>query len=58
MLDTQRIAQRVVGFLMAQALQSEALAGSRFAVEGHADPRGDARYKQELSQKRAQAVVA
>lgn len=41
---------------LAQALQSEALAASRFAVEGHTDAKGSADYNQRLSQRRAEAV--
>jgi len=41
---------------LAQALQSQALANSRFAVEGHTDAKGSAAYNQHLSQQRADAV--
>ncbi|CAN7364068.1 OmpA family protein [Massilia sp. LjRoot122] len=39
-----------------QALASEKLSGARFAIEGHADPRGVAATNQKLSQLRAQSV--
>lgn len=41
---------------LAQALQSSALASSRFAVEGHTDAKGNADYNRKLSQRRAEAV--
>ncbi|HSW03524.1 OmpA family protein [Aquabacterium sp.] len=40
-----------------KALQSDALAGLTFRVEGHADARGDAEINRKLSQQRAEAVV-
>ncbi len=40
-----------------KALQSDALAGLMFRVEGHADARGDAEINRKLSQQRAEAVV-
>jgi outer membrane protein OmpA-like peptidoglycan-associated protein len=40
-----------------KALQSDALAGLTFRVEGHADARGDAEANRKLSQQRAEAVV-
>jgi outer membrane protein OmpA-like peptidoglycan-associated protein len=43
--------------VVARAMQSDALAGLRFRVEGHADPRGDPKNNLELSQARAEAVV-
>jgi OOP family OmpA-OmpF porin len=43
---------------VARALQSDALAGLTFRVEGHADARGDAEANRKLSQQRAEAVVA
>jgi OmpA-OmpF porin, OOP family len=42
---------------LARAVQSDALAGFSFKVEGHADARGDAERNQKLSQLRAEAVV-
>lgn len=41
---------------LGRALQSDALAGFSFRVEGHADPRGDAQSNERLSQQRAEAV--
>lgn len=43
---------------LAQALNSERLKGTRFKVEGHTDGKGSARYNDELSSRRAQAVAA
>lgn len=43
--------------VLARAVQSDALAGFSFKVEGHADARGDAERNQQLSQLRAEAVV-
>ncbi len=43
---------------LARALQSQALAGSRFSIEGHTDAKGRADYNQALSQRRADAVRA
>jgi outer membrane protein OmpA-like peptidoglycan-associated protein len=42
---------------LARALQSDALAGNSFRVEGHADARGDAEKNLKLSQARAEAVA-
>jgi outer membrane protein OmpA-like peptidoglycan-associated protein len=42
---------------VARALQSDALAGLTFRVEGHADARGDPAWNLKLSQERAEAVV-
>lgn len=39
-----------------QALSSDKLSGARFAIEGHADPRGGAAANLKLSQLRAQSV--
>lgn len=41
---------------LAQALQSTELKGSKFAVEGHTDAKGNAQSNQKLSHQRAQAV--
>ncbi len=43
--------------VLARALQSDALAGFIFKVEGHADPRGDAALNMVLSQERAESVA-
>jgi len=43
--------------ILARAVQSDALAGFSFKVEGHADARGDAERNLKLSQLRAEAVV-
>ncbi len=43
--------------VLARALQSDALAGFTFKVEGHADPRGDSALNLALSQQRAQSVA-
>ena len=43
---------------VAKALQSDALAGLAFRVEGHADARGDGEANRKLSQQRAEAVVS
>jgi outer membrane protein OmpA-like peptidoglycan-associated protein len=42
---------------VAKALQSDALAGLTFRIEGHADARGDADANRKLSQQRAESVV-
>ena len=43
--------------VVARAMQSDALAGLAFRVEGHADARGDAEANLKLSQARAESVV-
>jgi outer membrane protein OmpA-like peptidoglycan-associated protein len=43
---------------VAKALQSDALAGLTFRVEGHADARGETEVNQKLSQARAESVVS
>lgn len=42
--------------VVAQAMSSERLAAARFAIEGHADPRGLAAANMKLSQLRAESV--
>lgn len=42
---------------LAQAISSERLAQQRFVIEGHTDSRGGARYNQQLSERRARAVL-
>lgn len=41
----------------AEALQDPRLSGERFAIEGHTDATGSERYNQDLSQRRADAVL-
>ena len=42
--------------MLANAMQSERLANTRFTIEGHADPRGGDDYNMKLSTARAEAV--
>jgi outer membrane protein OmpA-like peptidoglycan-associated protein len=42
---------------VARALSAPELAGARFSIEGHADPRGDEEYNLRLSRQRADSVV-
>lgn len=44
--------------VVAKALQADKLAEFKFAIEGHADPRGQADLNMTLSQARAESVVA
>ncbi len=43
---------------LGKAMQSDKLLKFKFAIEGHADPRGGEQVNRELSQKRAETVVA
>lgn len=43
---------------LGKAMTSDKLSNFRFAIEGHADPRGGEQFNRELSQKRAEAVVS
>ncbi|HSH93008.1 MAG TPA: OmpA family protein [Roseimicrobium sp.] len=43
---------------LGRAMASDKLSNFKFAIEGHADPRGEEQLNLELSQKRAEAVVA
>jgi OOP family OmpA-OmpF porin len=44
--------------VVAQALGSDKLAGHRFRIEGHADPRGESDANMRLSRQRAESVSA
>ncbi len=44
--------------IVARALQADGLSSFKFAIEGHADPRGDPQRNLRLSQLRADSVVA
>ena len=54
--DLTRQAKRAVD-TVGKALNSNQLAEFRFAIEGHADPRGDPKHNMELSQARAESVA-
>lgn len=58
-VDSAKLTRESMAMLdtMAEAMQSKALAGASFAIEGHADPRGDEAHNLALSQQRAQAVM-
>lgn len=43
---------------LGKAMQSDKLASFKFAIEGHADPRGGEEFNLQLSQKRAESVVS
>jgi outer membrane protein OmpA-like peptidoglycan-associated protein len=43
---------------LGKAMTSDKLSNFRFAIEGHADPRGGEQFNLELSQRRAEAVVS
>jgi OmpA-OmpF porin, OOP family len=57
--DSAEISAEVQALLdtLARAVQSDALAGFAFRVEGHADSRGDAGHNLRLSEMRAESVV-
>jgi outer membrane protein OmpA-like peptidoglycan-associated protein len=59
-VDSAKLTRESHGMLdlMADAMQSEALAGATFSIEGHADPRGDETHNLYLSQQRAESVMA
>ena len=56
--DSADLSARAKGALdvLAGAMKSERLAGVRFTIEGHADPRGGEEYNLKLSQARAESV--
>jgi OmpA-OmpF porin, OOP family len=58
-VDSSELTSDTVRMLdtVAKALQSDQLAGFSFRIEGHADPRGGDEWNQQLSQRRAEAVV-
>lgn len=58
--DSARLqpASRPILESLAQAMNNERLQAIRFKVEGHTDGKGTARYNDELSARRAQAVAA
>ena len=43
---------------LGKAMTSDKLSNFRFAIEGHADPRGGEQFNLELSQRRAESVVS
>lgn len=57
--DSAELTTEAQGVLdtLARAMQSDALAGLSFRVEGHADARGDAERNLKLSQSRAESVA-
>jgi outer membrane protein OmpA-like peptidoglycan-associated protein len=57
--DSTKLTKESIGSLdiLAEAMQSKALTGGMFSIEGHADPRGDEARNIVLSQQRAQAVL-
>lgn len=57
-VGSAKLTKESLGLLetMAAAMKSKALAGSKFVIEGHADPRGDEAYNLSLSQQRAESV--
>jgi OmpA-OmpF porin, OOP family len=59
-VDSSELTSDTVRMLdtVAKALQSDQLAGFSFRIEGHADPRGGDEWNRQLSQRRAEAVVA
>ena len=58
--NSAKLTKESLGLLdvMAEAMQSTALKGRTFSIEGHSDPRGDEARNLILSQLRAQAVMA
>lgn len=57
--DSARLQQQSLPLLgkLAQAMQSENLQKTLFRVEGHTDAKGSQRYNEELSDRRARAVM-
>jgi outer membrane protein OmpA-like peptidoglycan-associated protein len=58
-VDSAKLTKESMGLLdtMADAMLSNALAGSSYLIEGHADPRGDEGHNLTLSQQRAESVA-